>query len=170
MKRFHVHVAVEDIAAATRFYATLFGVEPTIAKPDYAKWMLDDPRVNFAISHRGAAAGLDHVGIQVDDPAELEAIHARLERAGETIADKGAATCCYAKSDKGWVTDPAGLSWETFRTYGESTTYGSRAAEPVAADGRSCCAPQAVTASGCGATSAAGAATPARACCAPSAL
>jgi catechol 2,3-dioxygenase-like lactoylglutathione lyase family enzyme len=124
MKRFHVHVAVDDLAAATRFYATLFGVAPSVAKPDYAKWMLDDPRVNFAISQRGREAGLEHLGIQVDDVAELGALHARLESAGETVADKGAATCCYAKSEKGWVRDPAGLSWETFFTHGEATVYG----------------------------------------------
>jgi hypothetical protein len=112
MKRFHVHVAVDDLAA-------LFGVPPSVAKPDYAKWMLDDPRVNFAISRRGRAAGLEHLGIQVDDRSELGALHARLESAGETVADKGAATCCYAKSEKGWVRDPAGLSWETFFTRGE---------------------------------------------------
>lgn len=170
MKRFHVHVSVDDLAVATRFYATLFGAEPTVAKPDYAKWMLDDPRVNFAISSRGRAAGLDHVGIQVDEPAELGAIHDRLERAGETIADKGAATCCYAKSDKGWVTDPAGLSWETFRTYGASTTYGRGIPEAALDQAESCCAPGATAKSGCGSEAAAGPATPARACCAPSAL
>lgn len=174
MKRFHVHVSVDDIAAASRFYATLFGVAPTVSKPDYVKWMLDDPRVNFAISSRGRAAGLDHVGIQVDEPGELTELHDRLERAGESVADKGAAVCCYAQSDKGWVTDPAGLSWETFRTYGESTTYGSRAPVTVPGDSASCCAPasgpdDAATSSRCGTPTAAPSAG-ARACCAPSAL
>ena len=126
MKRFHVHVAVDDLAAATRFYATLFGQAPTVAKSDYAKWMLDDPRVNFAISQRGGAAGLAHLGIQVDRRDELDVLHAQLEAAGETIADKGSVTCCYAKSEKGWVRDPVGLSWETFVTHGEATTYGER--------------------------------------------
>ncbi len=146
MKRFHVHVSVDDLATATQFYATLFGAQPSVAKPDYAKWMLDDPRVNFAISARGRSAGLDHLGIQVDGGDELADLLTRLERAGEAIADKGAATCCYAKSDKGWVTDPAGLSWETFHTYGEATTYGADAkpavaeqAVPVTAGGGGCC-------------------------------
>ena len=140
MKRFHVHVSVDDVAAASRFYATLFGTPPTVSKPDYAKWMLDDPRVNFAISSRGRTAGLDHVGIQVEESGELAELHDRLERAGATIAEKGAAVCCYAQSEKGWITDPAGLSWETFRTYGESTTYGGRTPIDMAQDGDSCCA------------------------------
>ncbi len=172
MKRFHVHVAVADLAAATRFYSTLFGAAPSVEKPDYAKWMLDDPRVNFAISMRGAAPGLDHLGIQVDSSDELGVLHRRLEDADEEIADKGAATCCYAQSDKGWVTDPAGLSWETFWTHGEATTYGSRT--PVApASATSCCAPAATsTASGggCGAARKqpeVAASASAGACCAP---
>jgi catechol-2,3-dioxygenase len=144
MKRFHVHVSVDDVAAASRFYATLFGTPPTVSKPDYAKWMLDDPRVNFAISSRGRTAGLDHVGIQVEESGELAELHDRLERAGATIAEKGAAVCCYAQSEKGWITDPAGLSWETFRTYGESTTYGGRTPIDMAQDGDSCCAPSAL--------------------------
>lgn len=154
MKRFHVHVGVDDLAAATSFYSTLFGARPSVEKPDYAKWMLDDPRVNFAISMRGAAPGLDHLGIQVDAPEELAAVHARLEHAGEAIADKGETTCCYARSDKGWVVDPAGLSWETFRTFGEATTYGSRKASAQAEpqDSASCCAPVAAAITGgCGA-------------------
>jgi catechol 2,3-dioxygenase-like lactoylglutathione lyase family enzyme len=172
MKRFHVHVAVDDLAAATRFYATLFGAEPSVAKPDYAKWMLDDPRVNFAISARGRAAGLEHLGIQVDSGDELAALHERLEAAGETLADKGAATCCYAESDKGWVTDPAGLSWETFWTYGAATTYGSRQPRSESSDAASgCCAPTAAAGS-CGTsarTSGTGTAAvmPERACCHP---
>ncbi len=144
MKRFHVHVSVDDLAAATQFYSTLFGAQPSVAKPDYAKWMLDDPRVNFAISARGRSAGLDHLGIQVDGSDELGALHERLEDAGEAIADKGAATCCYAQSDKGWVTDPAGISWETFWSYGEATTYGSRTPLAPASD-TSCCAPAAAS-------------------------
>ena len=143
MKRFHVHVAVDDLAVATKFYSTLFGLAPSVAKPDYAKWMLDDPRVNFAISMRGAAPGLDHLGIQVDSGDALGAMHDRLEAAGESIADKGAATCCYAQSDKGWVTDPAGLSWETFFTYGEATSYGSRTPIADGTEEAACCAPAA---------------------------
>jgi catechol 2,3-dioxygenase-like lactoylglutathione lyase family enzyme len=126
MKRFHVHVAVPDLQQGVRFYSTVFGAQPSVVKPDYAKWMLDDPRVNFAISQRGGAAGIAHLGIQVDRRDELDALHAQLEAAGETIADQGAATCCYAKSEKGWVRDPVGLSWETFVTHGEATTYGER--------------------------------------------
>src|SRR4030095_12898853 len=106
MKRLHVHVGVDDLAKSIQFYSTLFAAKPTVAKSDYAKWMLDDPRVNFAISQRGGAAGLAHLGIQVDRRDELDVLHAQLEAAGETIADKGAATCCYAKSEKGWVRDP----------------------------------------------------------------
>ena len=141
MKRFHVHVAVDDLAASTKFYAGLFGAPPSVAKPDYAKWMLDDPRVNFAISVRGRAAGLDHLGIQVDGVEELGAVHARLEAAGEAVREKGESVCCYAKSDKGWVTDPQGISWETFFTHGESTAYGEGLVAPEQAG--ACCGPAA---------------------------
>ena len=139
MKRFHVHVAVDDLAASTRFYAGLFGASPTVARPDYAKWMLDDPRVNFAISVRGRAAGLDHLGLQVDGVEELGAVHARLEAAGEAVREKGTAECCYARSDKGWVTDPQGISWETFFTHGEATVYGEGLVAPAQAS--ACCGP-----------------------------
>ncbi|MGO8917317.1 MAG: ArsI/CadI family heavy metal resistance metalloenzyme [Stellaceae bacterium] len=134
MKRLHVHVAVEDLARSVRFYATLFAAEPTVLKPDYAKWMLDDPRVNFAISERGRAAGLSHLGIQVEDRTELAEVYGRLQRAERPVLDTGATTCCYAKSEKQWIADPQGVPWETFLTHGESTVYGeSEALEQLAA-------------------------------------
>jgi catechol 2,3-dioxygenase-like lactoylglutathione lyase family enzyme len=127
MKRMHLHVSVPDLDQSIRFYATLFGAEPSVVKDDYAKWMLDDPRVNFAIStHR--EPGLEHVGIQVDSAAELSELSARLKAAGAETFDEAATTCCYAKSDKSWVGDPAGLRWETFYTFGDATSYGSSAA------------------------------------------
>ncbi len=147
MKRLHLHVSVPDLAQSISFYATLFGSPPTVVKDDYAKWMLDDPRVNFAISTRAAAAGLDHVGIQVESSAELVELAERLKAAGAETFDQTAANCCYARSDKTWVNDPAGLRWETFHTLGEATIYGEdvviapvRAAAPVACG----CTPTAV--------------------------
>jgi catechol 2,3-dioxygenase-like lactoylglutathione lyase family enzyme len=140
MKRLHVHVAVEDLEQCVRFYATLFAAEPTVLKPDYAKWMLDDPRVNFAISQRGRAAGLSHLGIQVEDKAELAEVYDRLKRAERPILDSGAVTCCYAQSEKQWIADPQGLPWETFLTSGESTVYGeSEALEHLGAATAACC-------------------------------
>jgi catechol 2,3-dioxygenase-like lactoylglutathione lyase family enzyme len=147
MTRFHVHVAVEDLAQSIRFYSTLFGVEPTVRKPDYAKWMLEDPRVNFAISHRGGKLGVQHLGIQAEDDAELTDIFGRLERAERPVLEEKATTCCYAQSDKQWVSDPQGVAWETFLTHGESTVYGrssaiSRLEEVTAASAEaSCCGP-----------------------------
>ncbi len=123
MNRFHVHVGVADLDKSIRFYSTLFGSEPNVVKPDYAKWMLDDPRVNFAISARGAE-GVDHLGIQVETDGELRALADRLKNAGEMTRDEEAVTCCYAKGNKAWVNDPAGVRWETFFTFGEATTYG----------------------------------------------
>ena len=124
MKRFHVHMAVEDIEQNVRFYSTLFGTGPTVRKPDYAKWMLEDPRVNFAISKRGAKSGLDHVGIQVENEAELEDVHAGLARAGQKLLKQKQASCCYAKSNKYWVQDPQGVAWEVFHTLGEVPVFG----------------------------------------------
>ena len=124
MKRLHVHVSVDDLAESMRFYSTLFAAEPTVTKPDYAKWMLDDPRVNFAISTRGAKAGLDHLGIQVETEDELHAVYDRLQQADRPMLEEGPTTCCYAKSEKAWISDPQGLAWETFLTRGESTVYG----------------------------------------------
>jgi catechol 2,3-dioxygenase-like lactoylglutathione lyase family enzyme len=112
MKRLHVHVSVEDITKSVRFYSTLFAAEPAVTKPDYAKWMLDDPRVNFAISTRGGETGLDHLGIQVETPDELHEVYERLQQADRPVLVEGATTCCYARSEKSWITDPQGLSWE----------------------------------------------------------
>lgn len=149
MKRLHVHVAVPDLEQSIRFYSTLFGAEPVKVKPDYAKWMLEDPRVNFAISHRGSrAAGVDHVGVQVDSRAELDELAGRLKAAGNSTFDEEAVTCCYARGDKSWVNDPSGVRWETFYTFGDATTYGediaaAAAVEPVTANAGCCGAPQA---------------------------
>ena len=139
MKRLHLHVSVPDLAQSIQFYETLFGAPPTVVKDDYAKWMLDDPKVNLAISQRDRAAGVDHVGIQVDSAAELGELADRLKAAGNVTLDQEAATCCYAQSNKSWVTDPAGVRWETFYTFGEATRYGED--EPVAVTASACCAP-----------------------------
>lgn len=132
MKRLHLHVNVPDLDKSIAFYATLFGAQPSVVKDDYAKWMLDDPRVNFAISTRTGAAGLDHVGVQVDSAAELSELAGRLKAAGAETFDQEATTCCYARSDKSWVSDPSGLRWETFFTFGEATTYGESPEEAQA--------------------------------------
>ncbi|MFY9836671.1 MAG: ArsI/CadI family heavy metal resistance metalloenzyme [Xanthobacteraceae bacterium] len=144
MKRMHVHVAVEDISNAIGFYSALFAATPTVAKPDYAKWMLDDPRVNFAISTRGRQPGLDHLGIQVESQDELHEVYARLHQAGGTVIEQGQTACCYAKSEKSWIDDPAGIAWETFFTTGESIDYGDGSGERDAriARNKACCAPQ----------------------------
>lgn len=161
MKRLHVHVAVSDIAESVGFYSTMFGAAPSVLKDDYAKWMLDDPRVNFAISSRGRAPGLDHLGIQAEEGAELNEISGRLKAAGAETIDEAATTCCYAQSDKTWVQDPAGIRWETFHTFGESTVYGEDLADP-AASGEACCAPAPAQAACC---APAAAAPKASACC-----
>ncbi|MBP7704928.1 MAG: VOC family protein [Caulobacter sp.] len=157
MKRLHVHVAVEDLTKSIGFYSTLFGAEPAVVKDDYAKWMLDDPRVNFAISDRERVAGVDHLGIQVDSNDELMELAGRLKAAGEVTLDQEATTCCYAQSDKAWVNDPNGLRWETFYTFGEATSYGEDEPDVVlrgdAQSAAACCAP------------APAAAEPAKACC-----
>jgi catechol 2,3-dioxygenase-like lactoylglutathione lyase family enzyme len=124
MKRMHVHVAVDDLQRSIGFYSALFATQPVVVKADYAKWMLDDPRVNFAISTRGKQPGLDHLGIQVESKDELSDVYARLRQAGGTIVEQGHTTCCYAQSEKSGIDDPAGISWETFFTTGESTDYG----------------------------------------------
>jgi predicted enzyme related to lactoylglutathione lyase len=131
MKRMHVHVAVDDLQRSIGFYSALFASAPTIVKSDYAKWMLDDPRVNFAISTRGRAPGLDHLGIQVENRDELAEVHARLHKAGGDVVEQGQTTCCYAKSEKSWIDDPSGIAWETFHTTGESTDYGDGSGERV---------------------------------------
>lgn len=127
MKRLHVHVAVDDLDRSIGFYSTLFAAAPSVTKPDYAKWMLDDPRVNFAISMRGTAAGVEHLGIQVEDAGELAEVYGRLAKADAPVVEEGKTTCCYAKSEKSWITDPQGVVWETFLTEGESTSYGTSA-------------------------------------------
>jgi len=124
MKRLHVHVAVDDLDKSIGFYSTLFDSRPSVTRPDYAKWMLDDPRVNFAISARGAAQGIDHLGMQVETDGELRELARRLKSAGEVTRDQEAATCCYAQSNKSWVNDPSGIRWETFFTFGDATAYG----------------------------------------------
>jgi catechol 2,3-dioxygenase-like lactoylglutathione lyase family enzyme len=125
MKRFHVHVSVDDLERSVRFYSTVFAATPTVRKADYAKWMLDDPRVNFAISARGrATTGVDHLGIQVEDETELHAVFDRLKAAEAPLYEQGKTTCCYAEGEKSWVLDPQGVSWEAFLTSGESTVYG----------------------------------------------
>jgi catechol-2,3-dioxygenase len=140
MKRLHVHVSVDDIAQSTRFYAALFATQPTVKKPDYAKWMLEDPRVNFAISARGAQTGLDHLGIQVETDAELQEVYARLQQADRPVLEEGATACCYAKSEKSWIADPQGISWETFLTSGESTVYGDTIdLGPIRTKSGACC-------------------------------
>ncbi|TXC62068.1 glyoxalase/bleomycin resistance/dioxygenase family protein [Piscinibacter aquaticus] len=139
MKRFHVHVHVDDLARSIGFYSKLFAAEPTRVENDYAKWMLDDPRINFAISTRGAKAGIDHLGFQTDDAEELAELRARAEAADMALLDEGETTCCYARSEKHWVTDPQGIAWEQFHTLGNIPVFneGAKPAEAAAA----CCTP-----------------------------
>ena len=128
MKRFHVHVSVEDLAQSVRFYSTLFAAEPTVLKDDYGKWMLEDPRVNFAISTGSGEAGISHLGIQAEDDGELAEVYERLSRAERPVVEEKDTTCCYAKSDKQWIADPQGVPWETFFTHGTATVYGQSGA------------------------------------------
>jgi catechol 2,3-dioxygenase-like lactoylglutathione lyase family enzyme len=150
MKRLHVHVAVNDIPQSIGFYSALFAARPAVVKTDYAKWMLEDPRVNFAISTRGREPGLDHLGIQVEDAGELNEVYTRLREAGGNIIEQGETACCYAKSEKSWIDDPAGIAWETFLTTGESITYGDGTGENTARVAHekqgACCVPQAAVA------------------------
>ncbi|WFU42919.1 ArsI/CadI family heavy metal resistance metalloenzyme [Bradyrhizobium sp. CB82] len=129
MKRLHVHVSVENLPHSIGFYSALFASRPSVVKSDYAKWMLEDPRVNFAISTRGRQPGLDHIGIQVETTDELKEVYARLREAGGKVIEQGQTSCCYARSEKAWIDDPAGIAWETFHTTGESTVYGDRTGE-----------------------------------------
>ena len=138
MRRFHVHVSVDDIQKNVAFYSTLFG-PPTRVEPDYVKWMLEDPRINFAISKRGSPPGVNHLGIQVDSDEELQAIRGQLEVADAGLFPEPNSSCCYAKSDKYWVTDPQGIAWETFRTLGAIPTFGGERATQL--EGAACCAP-----------------------------
>ena len=145
MKRFHVHVGVSDLDQSIGFYSTLFGTPPSVVKADYAKWLLDDPRVNFAISSgHHAAKGIEHLGIQAEDGAELAEVYGRLQSAGQPVLEEGATTCCYARSEKSWVSDPDGVVWEAFHTTGEATVYGESpelSALSANAGEMSCCAP-----------------------------
>lgn len=140
MKRFHVHVGVRDLQESIRFYSAMFAASPTVLKPDYAKWMLDDPRVNFAISTRATKAGLDHLGIQAEDGAELEELGSRLAQADVALLPQKEAACCYAKSDKYWTLDPQGIAWESFHSLSTVPVYGEDHA-PEAANKSACCAP-----------------------------
>ncbi|NRF71799.1 VOC family protein [Aquincola sp. S2] len=145
MKRFHVHAHVQDLAASIGFYSQLFGTEPTRVEADYAKWMLEDPRINFAISTRGGALGVDHLGIQTDTAEELAELKARAAAAQIALEDEGETTCCYARSEKHWVTDPQGIAWEHFHTLGNIPVFsekgGAAAAAPLASEANACCAP-----------------------------
>lgn len=154
MKRFHMHVAVENLEESIRFYSVMFGAQPTVHQPDYAKWMLEDPRMNFAISQRGIKAGIDHVGFQLDTDEELKAMRASVAAAEVAIHDQTGASCCYAKSDKYWTTDPSGIAWETYHTLDSIPTYG---------------ADHAVKASPSASTTITAASTGDAACCAPAA-
>lgn len=136
MKTMHVNVGVTNLEESIRFYSSLFGAVPTVLKEDYAKWLLDDPRVNFAITTRGTNKGIDHLGIQVETRQELDAVYARLEDAAAPLIDQGSVTCCYAKSEKNWSYDPEGIAWETFLTTGDSVVYGSEGRTP---DSGVCC-------------------------------
>jgi catechol 2,3-dioxygenase-like lactoylglutathione lyase family enzyme len=148
MKRFHVHMGVENLDRSVAFYSGLFGAEPSVIKPDYAKWMLDDPRVNFAISTReGVARGIEHLGVQVENGDELAEVYGRLKAANGPVLEEGATTCCYAKSEKSWIADPDGIMWEAFLTNGEATVYGDNPElEKLASDNAAagaCCTPEA---------------------------
>ena len=140
MNRFHVHLNVSDLDASIRFYSHLFATAPSVVKADYAKWMLENPRVNFAISDMGRAPGIDHLGIQVDSGAELASLGQRLDAAGNTLVPEPDATCCYARSDKLWTEDPQGTRWETFHTFGDAVTYYA-ADEACTTGGAACSAP-----------------------------
>jgi catechol 2,3-dioxygenase-like lactoylglutathione lyase family enzyme len=145
MKRFHVHVGVDDLQASVGFYSTLFGQAPTVAKDDYAKWMLDDPRVNFAISTRSEKTGLDHLGIQVDTEQELDGLQSRLAAAELPVASQSETTCCYSRSDKHWTVDPQNIAWEAFHTLGDAPTFSDkvvdRSTPEATIEAKGCCIP-----------------------------
>lgn len=152
MKRLHIHVSVGDLCQSVRFYSTLFAAAPAVTKADYAKCMLDDPRVNFAISTRSGGSGVDHLGIQVETPDELQEVYGCFRQADQPVRNEGDTTCCYAQYEKSWITDPQGVLWETFLTTGESTVYGdSSDLGTIRTMAAVCCAPE----------------TPQGACCAP---
>ena len=142
MKRMHVNVAVTDLEQSIRFYSTLFAAEPTLREADYAKWMLEDPRVNFAISTRTGGRGLSHLGIEVESEEELTEVYDRLSRAEGEVLDEGNTTCCYARSTKQWIQDPQGVTWETFFTHGQVPVYGNEREalrQPAVAEPGGCC-------------------------------
>ncbi len=139
MKRFHVHVHVQDLARSIAFYSKMFAAEPTRRESDYAKWMLDDPRINFAISTRDGEPGVDHLGIQTDSAEELVALKARAEAADLTLSDEGETTCCYARSEKHWITDPQGVAWEHFHTLNDIPVFSRRKSTPIASSPSSSC-------------------------------
>ncbi|MBD3635587.1 MAG: VOC family protein [Methylophaga sp.] len=160
MKRMHIHVGVKDIAEGVKFYSALFGAEPTKQMADYAKWMLDDPRLNFAISTRSGKQGLDHLGFQVEDEKELSAMREQLQKADIATYDEGETVCCYAESDKTWLQDPAGIAWEAYQTMGDAQLFSGKAESedsaccapvsiPVVAAPSSCCEPSDNNKSGC---------------------
>ncbi|HSQ82562.1 MAG TPA: ArsI/CadI family heavy metal resistance metalloenzyme [Casimicrobiaceae bacterium] len=148
MKRFHVHVAVANLDESVRFYSKVFGAEPSVRKSDYAKWMVEDPRLNFAISSRGAQPGVNHLGLQVDSAEELEGLRDQLAAADAGLVDEPGAQCCYAKSDKYWITDPQGIAWETYHSLGAIPMFGADAqtSDPQEA-ATACCAPAPAAAS-----------------------
>ena len=141
MKRFHVHIAVDDLAANIRFYSSMFGVPPTVEKSDYAKWMIDDPRINFAISTRGRDAGLDHLGVQVESDEELATLRDQVGQAELAVVDQLDTTCCYSRSDKHWVIDPQGIAWETFHTLESIPMFSNAVQEEAEKQSSACCAP-----------------------------
>jgi len=152
MKRLHVHVAVDNLADSIKFYSGMFASDPTVVKSDYAKWQLEDPRMNFAISQRGAKVGLDHLGIQVESDAELSAMQSRLDSLQPGVEKEEGVACCYAKSDKYWVTDPSGIAWETFHTLDSIPVYGGsaqiRSTQSTSPLAVACCAPSISTKQG----------------------
>jgi len=166
MKRFHVHVAVSDLNKSIAFYSAMFGEDPAVVKDDYAKWMLEDPRINFAISNRGQAPGVNHLGFQAEDDAELEAIHANLQKADTAVVAEMGAHCCYAESDKYWVTDPQGIAWESFRSLGSIPLFGSAETKPAAAEQVGSCGSGQASASSCCAPRVAEPINAANGCCA----
>jgi predicted enzyme related to lactoylglutathione lyase len=142
MKRMHLHIAVTDLETSIGFYSTLFGAQPTVTKSDYAKWMLEDPKVNFAISNRSAKVGLDHIGIQVESDIELTEIKARLDTAELAMATQEGTNCCYAKSNKHWVQDPAGIAWETYHTLESTPTFNDKETNDNSEEANTaCCSP-----------------------------
>ena len=138
MRRMHIHVGVKDLEKSIRFYSALFATQPVKTKNDYAKWMLDDPRINFAISTRSGQSGVDHLGLQVDDDSQLQQLRERLKSADLQVDDEGETVCCYAHSDKSWVMDPSDIAWEAFVTMEDAETYSALAATEAGA----CCTPE----------------------------